>query len=491
MRRHVSTLVPALLLVLTACNREDSSTARRDDERIARVENGLRPAVVLAGEPVSTRTLADAMRQTHVPGVSVAVIHDGRIAWAKGYGLTAEGGVAVTPTTPFQAGSISKPVAAVAALRLIEEGKLTLDGDVNEYLETWEVPDNPSTAGRAVTLRGLLSHTAGVNVRGFPGYASTAAVPSLLEVLDGRPPANTPPIRVVSEPGTEWSYSGGGYAIVQQLVADVTGGTFEDWTREHVLAPIGMTHSGFAQPLRPQELRRAAKPHDVRGRAVAGGPHLYPERAAAGLWTTPSDLSRFLIDMQEALAGGRHAALNPATARRMLQPVIDRHAMGFDLGGSAAAGYFTKGGDTEGFVAFMVAYRGRGDGAVVMTNGARGGELAMDVVRGIADAYAWPDFQSRVRTPVALDRSTLAHYAGTYTYGEPRRFTIRVDRGHLTIASPGEPVERLYAESSTRLFVLSQNVTFVVDAEPNHPVRTGHIEVAGQRLPFHRVTQPQ
>ncbi|MHB1059565.1 MAG: serine hydrolase domain-containing protein [Rhodanobacter sp.] len=467
--------------------RADARDASDQAARIAAVEQGLRPAIVLRGQPVPTRTLAEEMASLHIPGVSIAVIHDSRIAWAKGYGVTREGGPAVTPNTLFQAGSISKPVAAVGALRLVDAGKLGLDEDVNAYLKHWKVPTNAMTARHPVTLRELLSHTAGTNVHGFPGYPSTAPLPDTLQVLDGRPPANTPPIRVVIEPGRQWSYSGGGYTIAQQLVADVTGTPFDTWMQAHVLDVAGMARSSFAQPLPAGLLAHAAMPHEADGTPVAGGPHRYPAMAAAGLWTTPSDLARWLIDIQRSLAGREGGLLSPAMARRMLAPVKPGQSMGFEVGGSGNARYFAKSGDTEGFGARLVAYGPHGDGAVVMANGALGPGLAEDVVRSIAHVYGWPDFRSQVRAATALDPATLANYAGTYRFGEGRLIVIALDHGHLTLGTPGEPSDRLYAASANTLFVLTQALTVEIDGDSRNPVQFGHLVLGGQSLPFHRV----
>ena len=191
-------------------------------DEIARIERGLRQPVALAGQP-ATRLLADEMRRLNVPGVSIAVIRGGKIAWAQGFGVTHAGGPAVTAGTLFQAASISKPVAAMAVLRLVQEGKLDLDADVNTILTSWRLP--PASTGEAkVNLRQLLSHTAGTSVSGFPGYAADKPVPTLVQVLDGAVPANTKPVRVDAAPGSAWRYSGGGYSIVQQALIDRTRG---------------------------------------------------------------------------------------------------------------------------------------------------------------------------------------------------------------------------------------------------------------------------
>jgi CubicO group peptidase (beta-lactamase class C family) len=456
------------------------------DAKIAQVEQGLLPAVVLAGTPAQTRSLSAAMADMKIPGVSIAVIHGGRIAWAKGYGVTDKDGHAVSPDTLFQAGSISKSITAVAAMQLIEAGKLSPGRAVNDDLRSWKVPDNGFTTRAKVTLRGLLSHTAGINVHGFPGYASGAPVPTLREVLDGTPPANTPAIRVVSVPGTKWSYSGGGYTIVQQLIEDVTHQPFPTWLGDHVLGPAGMTHSTFTQPLPTSDLAKAAMPHEADATMVPGGPHIYPEMAAAGLWTTPSDLAQMMVDIQHALAGHAGGVLSPAMARRMLEPVTPDYSMGFDLGGAPDVGYFAKGGDTEGFGALMVAYRTSGDGAAVMANGAGGGALADEVIRSIAATYDWPDFKPVQRTAIALNPASLAHYTGTYQYRRDAQFTFSASNGMLMISSPGGNPERLYPASETEFFVLSRDMSYVFDRS-DKSASTGHMSSGEDRIDFRRI----
>lgn len=355
------------------------------DAEIARVERGLRPPVVLAGEAAAAQSLLDEMRRLHVPGVSIALIRNGKIAWARGYGVAYAGGPAITPKTLFQAASISKPVTAMAALRLAERGELDLDADINTVLTSWTLP----TGAGAVTMRQLLSHTAGTGVSGFPGYAADKPVATLVQVLDGAPPANTKPVRVESPPGLEWRYSGGGYSIVQQALIDRTKRPFDVLLRDTVLAPIGMRDSRFAQPLPASLLAQAALPHDEQGEPVAGGPHTYPELAAAGLWTTPSDLARFALDLQRSASGGK-GVLSPAMARTMLQPVKNGYGLGVRGEGQGDALSFAHGGSNMGYRNTLFAYAGHGDGAVIMTNGANGAELAGSLLRALAVEYKWP-----------------------------------------------------------------------------------------------------
>jgi len=279
-------------------------------QRIAAVEACLPPPVIVKGEPKACTTLTKRMEELHVPGVSVAVVHNGAIEWAKGYGVRQTGREAVKTDTMFQAGSISKPVAGMGTLHLVQEAKLSLDADINSKLTTWKLPASTAVPGAVVTLRELLTHTAGLTVHGFPGYAAGEPVPTLVQVLNGEKPANTEPIRLDSPPGKEWRYSGGGYSVMQQLVIDTVKEPYPQFLHDTVLAPIGMSHSTYQQPLPAALLTNAAMPYNADGTPVKGGPHTYPEMAAAGLWTTASDLCRYVIEVQNSLAGKANHVLS-------------------------------------------------------------------------------------------------------------------------------------------------------------------------------------
>jgi CubicO group peptidase (beta-lactamase class C family) len=390
-----SPLIPRLstaTLFIFILGTSSAQTPEAIEQRIQRIQNGIPPTVLVKGDPVSTTKLADRMAALHVPGVSIAVIHDGKIEWARGFGVTRIGGPPVTPDTLFQAASISKPVAAMAVLRLVQSGKLDLDTDVNQYLKTWKVPANNFTEHKKVTLRELVTHTAGLTVHGFAGYASDAPVPTLVQVLNGEKPANSAPIRVDTEPGTIWRYSGGGYVVAQQLLEDVTGEPFPKLMHDTVLEPIGMTRSTYEQPLPKSRLGEVALPYRADGQPVPGGPHVYPEMAPAGLWTTPSDLARYAIEVQKSLAGTSNHVLSEAMIRQMLTPGLNHQGLGPGVGGSANHPYFTHGGANEGYRCNLIAYN-NGDGVVIMTNSDNGGELASEIQRSVAREYKWPDFQ--------------------------------------------------------------------------------------------------
>ncbi len=427
--------------------------AGQETERIHKVESCLPPPVVVKGEPMPCQALAKRMAEMHVPGVSIAVVHNGVIEWARGYGVKELGGSPVSAETLFQAGSISKPVATLAALRLVQSGKLSLDSNVNAVLTSWKIPPSPAAPGAIVTLRELLTHTAGFTVHGFPGYAANAPVPTLVEVLNGEPPANTPPIRLESVPGSKWNYSGGGFTVMQQLVLDVSKEPFPKLLHDTVLAPIGMTHSTYRQPL-PNGLRsEAAMPYTEKGAAVAGGPHTYPEMAAAGLWTTPSDLARYIIEVQRSLQGDANHVLSQELTKQMLTPGMGSWGLGVEVGGSKSNPYFTHGGVNEGYESLFAAYEHGGDGAVVMTNAQGGSRLAAEVMSSIALAYGWPDFRPAVRTEIKLDRAVLARYVGTYELTPNFSITFKLEGDQLMGQAANQPMIPIYPESETKFFM--------------------------------------
>jgi CubicO group peptidase (beta-lactamase class C family) len=457
------TAVIAILAVGPTAVQNKESPA--DEQFIQRIQNGLMPAVVVEGETPSITKLADSMAALHVPGVSVAVIRAGKIEWARGFGVTKVGGPPVTPETLFQAGSISKPVAAVAVLRLAESGKLNLDADVNQYLKTWKVPGNEFTSKRKVTLRELLTHTAGVTVHGFPGYAAGEQMPTLVQVLNGEKPANTPSIRVDTEPGTIWRYSGGGFVIVQQLLEDFTGKPFPELMQQMVLEPMGMVHSAYQQPLPPSRLDEAATPYDDAGKSIPGGPHTYPEMAPAGLWTTPSDLGRFALELQRALTG-KSKVLSSSMVQQMLTPGLGEWGLGIQVGGSKEAPYFAHDGVNDGYVSNLVAYDS-GDGVVVMTNAYPGGVVAEQIVRTVASEYKWPDFRPAHRTLAKIDPTVFDRYVGAYQLAPNFLLEFRREADRFFTQATGQSALEIFPESDHEFFAkdIDIQISFVTDSQ--------------------------
>lgn len=463
MRRSVSRQFVLMALVYCIAQFADAQnaplTSPEIEQRIQRVTSGLIGGVVIKGDEHATRMLADRMKEVNVPGVSIAVIHDGKIEWARGFGVSSIGGSPVTAETMFQAGSISKPLAAMAALHLAQQGKLSLDVDVNMLMSSWKLPSDPVAVGKPVTLRELLTHTAGITVHGFPGYASTAPVPTLVQVLNGEKPANTPAIRSETAPGAKWNYSGGGYTIMQQTLIDVTKEPFPELLHDTVLVPIGMTHSTYEQPLSKEFQSFAATPYHGDGKPVEGGAHTYPEMAAAGLWTTPTDLARYAIEVENSLEGRANHVLSVEMTRQMLTPGMGKWGLGLQIGGADSNPFFSHGGANEGFMNIFVAYEKTGEGAVVMTNADAGGILADEIMHSIAAEYAWPDWHPAVRASVQVDPKVLAQYAGTYSLAPNFDLAITVENNQLMAQATGQGKAPIFAESETKFFPT------VVDAE--------------------------
>ena len=366
--------------------------------RIQRVENGIPPIPLGNNEPPLQLNLEKLMQFYKVPGLSIAVIDHFKIAWAKGYGVTAAGSnTPVTVHTLFQAGSVSKPVAATGTLYLVEHGKLSLDENVNLKLKSWQVPDNDFTKDQKVTVRRILSHSGGLTVHGFPGYAVGSPIPTLVQILNGEPPANTAPVRVDTVPGTKFIYSGGAVTIEQLLVMDVTGKPFPQFMRETVLDKIGMTESTYEQPLPPSRAAMAATGTLADGKPVPGKWHIYPEMAAAGLWTTPTDLAKFGIEIALSKQGKANHVLSQGMTREMLKPQIEPVGLGLFLGQYKNPEEFGHDGDDEGFQAILVMFADSGKGVAIMADSANGITVGNHLLQSVANEYGWsytPDQES-------------------------------------------------------------------------------------------------
>lgn len=346
-------------------------------------------------QPPLELTLKQLMDAYKVPGLSVAVIDNYKIVWAKGFGVTQSGGsTPVTTKTLFQAGSISKPVAAVGAMWLVEHGKLSLDEDVNKKLKTWKVPENEFTKEQKVTLRRLMSHSGGLTVHGFPGYAVNEPVPTLVQIFNGEKPANTAPIRVDFVPGSKMRYSGGGVTIEQQLMIDVTGKPFPVFMHDTVLSKIGMTDSTYEQPLPASRAAFTATGTRGSGKSVEGRWHIYPEMAAAGLWTTPADLAKFAIEVALSKQGKANHVLLQKSVQEMLTPQIEAEGGGAHVGlafflDDKNPGEFGHDGADEGFQALLTMNSETGRGIAIMGDSDAFFGVAPHVADAVRRARGW------------------------------------------------------------------------------------------------------
>jgi CubicO group peptidase (beta-lactamase class C family) len=459
------TLVALAVVPLPLSRAQQPVPSSDTPARIARIENGLLPSVVIEGHSLPEMKLADRMQYYHVPGVSIAFIDHGRVAWTRAYGIAdVETGRPVTPETLFQAGSISKPIAALGALALVEKGKLKLDQNVNDELISWKIPENEFTKDEKVTLRRILSHSAGTNVHGFSGYELNQPLPSVVQILSGAKPASSPAVQVTTVPGTVYSYSGGGIMVMQLMMMDVTGKSFPVLMHDLVLGPIGMSHSTYDQPL-PLSLRGgAAHGYNANGEPLPGGFHVIPEMAAGGLWSTASDLALAAIEVQNEYAGGAHKVLSQSMAHEMLSRQKDNWGLGFEIEKPGATPRFDHFGVNAGFISVLEAYRDKAQGIVIMTNGQEGEKLITEILRSVAHEYAWPDFQPSRHTLVKLSPDALDHIEGTYAESDPDnqdKLTITVRDGHPYITGS-------YSVGSTYHFSLSGTVELLPEAQQQY-----------------------
>jgi CubicO group peptidase (beta-lactamase class C family) len=436
------------------------------DEKIARIEAGLLGAIQIKGQPLAPMKLSDRMCYYKVPGVSIAVIKDLGIEWAKGYGFKASGkNDPVLAETIFQAASTSKPVAALAALRLVQDGALNLDENVNAKLLSWKVLDNSFTAEKKVTLRELLSHSAGLTVHGFRGYALRERVPTLKQILDGEKPSNSAAIRVDILPGSQFRYSGGGFTVMQQLLMDVEKKPFPMIMDELVLRPVGMSQSTYIQPLPESRWGTEALAHGPDGLPLKGKWHTYPEMAAAGLWTTPSDLARFAIVLAQAWLGKSDKIISQETAKKMLTRQLAPWGLGLQLRGEGESFAFEHGGSNEGYRCNFVLYPVKGVGLAVMTNGDNGSDLISEIQRSVGREYGIPDLLPKVKEVKAIDPKVLELYAGKYQFTPDFVLVFTNENGRLFVAPPGQLKFGLLPESETKFFGQDNGVevTFVKD----------------------------
>jgi CubicO group peptidase (beta-lactamase class C family) len=370
----------ALFLVATSAIRTQTSAVQDSSTSVA-------------GTIADREDVQRMLKQHNVPGISIAVIKDYKVVAAVAYGVAdTETGTPVTTETMFQAASISKPVAAMASLKAVQDGRFTLDQDVNTILRSWKLPVGEYTRDRPVTPRTLMSHTSGTGDGfGFPGYAPGTPLPTVPQILNGVPPANLRPVRLERAPLTGFKYSGGAVTIQQLALMDALGKPFAQIARELVLDPIGMTNSTFEQPLPLERQRQAARAHGQAGQRMGADPwHVYPEQAAAGLWTTPTDLARFAIEVQLALLGRSKRVLSQQTAREMIVPVgVGPFAVGFQIGKLGEGWYFMHSGDNWGFQCDLIAHQTKGYGSVIMGNSGMAFPLIQQLRQMIQKQYGW------------------------------------------------------------------------------------------------------
>lgn len=449
----------SLGLLATGCesrpdaDEPDATTRAAIDSVIA----GLRPAVEIEGASSHGWSLTSQMQVYDVPAVSTALVRENRIAWTHAVGTTAAGtGDSISSSTFFMAKSIAKPVTAFAVLRLVDRGVLELDAPLDRYLERWSIPDNEFTRTAQPTLRQLLAHRAGFTVWGVPSYGAGEPLPTLLEAIEGRLPAEDRPVEIDYVPGSQSRYSGGGYSVLQLLLEDVTDRDFPDLMQELVLEPIDMESSLF-YPGVPDSLKDlTAAGHDADGRIIEGRWESLIQMAAGGLLTTAGDLARFVVEVNRAWRG-ESEFLSGDLARETLSPQGQQWGLGFEVEGAGEDLRFVHTGAGDGFRALIVGLPELGAGAVILTNSDGGSELRYELLRSVGAHYGWPAFQSERRDTVRLPTERLRALSGRYEYSDGSVTEVTLEGGGL-VARWGEmEPARLYPASDSLFFSLAGN----------------------------------
>ncbi len=442
----------------------------------------LRRQLVLDTAPNQRFSIDERMRHYGVPGVSVAVVENCRIVEARGFGSATVDGRPVDAHTRFAAGSVSKVVASVGALALVQKGQLSLDEDISTRLRHWQLPREGEFAGSNVTLRNLLTHGAGLSVAGFKGYPRNQPLPSLEQILDGRAPANTPAVRIEAEPGKAWRYSGGGFVLAQLLMEDTTHQKFAPLMRDSVLAPAGMKESTYQQPLDAASAQHAATGTLADGIPIPGGWRVYPEQAAAGLWATPSDLARLAIDLVHSLRGNP-GVLDADMVKQMMRRQVGNWGLGVEVSPEGSPTKFSHTGAPVGYRTLWLMYPDTCQGAAIMTNADEGMTLTHEIARALADTYRWPDTApSSVVTTTALTSEISSRFVGEYQLRDfpAERFEVSLQpEGHLGWSRKGRGRRDLVAAGSMELVSPDSGMRLVATGEPSAQVDTLELHFPG------------
>lgn len=422
---HYSKIILFILAVNTvfiSCKSKEEVQANTKyseeiESKIKEVESNLGGWAQIEGEK-SQWTLAERMKQYYIHGLGIAVIRNYKIEWARGYGMMDTATKApVTIQTLFQAGSISKSLNGVGLLKLVQDKKLDLNADINDYLKTWKFPYDTVSHGKKISLANLLSHTAGLTIHGFPGYERGDTIPSLTDILNGKAPANTKAVRSMFEPGLRFKYSGGGTTISQLMLMDITGQAYDTYMWENILKPLGMTMSSYTQPPAKDKEKFLATGYDYDGVAVKGKSNVYPEQGAAGLWTNPTDIANYIIETQLSLQGKSNKVLSQEMTKLRLTPFVDSSsALGVFIEMKGSEKYFGHNGADQGFLSTYKGSLENGNGVVVMVN-SNNGNILNEVVNSVATVYGWKDFYKPVmKKTVTVSDSLFAIYAGKYLF---------------------------------------------------------------------------
>ena len=428
-------------------------------DKIAAVENNLSETteIIFADSIVPKYNILERMNLYKVPSISMAIINNGKIEWAKTYGYAdIEDKRPANSETLYQVASISKSVNSVGIMKLVESGKLTFSKDIRSYLKTWAFPDNEFSEGKTITLKNLLSHTAGLSIHGFIGYSATDTIPTINKILDGERPANNKPVKPIYPPGEHFEYSGGGSAIIRKILDDNISGNYDSLMQALVLKPLKMTNSTFGQPLKPQ-YKNYAYAYDQYMHRLKGDYYIYPEQSAGGLWSTATDIARFVLAIQSSLNGDKTSIIDKNVAVEMLTPILDNYALGFGIDEKGGEKYFWHEGESYGFRSIYYGSFTTGKGVVILTNSYpdNGKPLIYEILHSVASVYQWKDFYNPVvKKLVNVPDSLLDKYTGDY-YSENPQMKVSIVKKNNSLELTARRPEKMYATGLNTFFLAS------------------------------------
>ena len=472
----------SLILIVYLFIRTTAWSQANFKEKIKQAESNLVGTIQIAGD--APKTLQQRMAEDKIKGLSLAVIENYQVVWAKGYGWADDSlKVPVTTQTLFQAASISKSLNSVGVLQLVQDKKLGLHSDINTYLASWKFPYDSLSKGKTISVANLLSHTGALTVHGFAGYEQGVPTPSIEQILDGKKPANSPAVRSMYEPGARSEYSGGGITISQLIVTDITHERYADYMKKRVLMPLGMTLSTFSQPPLDVNPSLLASGYSVEGKRLPGKYHIYPEQAAAGLWTNPTELAKYIIETQLAYEGKSSKVLDPQTTRLRLTPYHDNSAaLGVFITGNDSTKYFGHGGANEGFRCQYYGSMEGGNGIVIMVN-SDNGQILQELVNSIAKVYGFAGLAfTTTKSVVRVEDSVLESYTGQYSLTPTFIITLSREGNQLYAQATGQPKFSIYPEATNRFFTKSFPAEFEIVKNAAGEVTSAILYQNGQKV---------
>lgn len=450
------TIYLILVSAIVSCNDSRNETkssayysSKADSIHAHNIENNLIPMYSVAGK-VRRMTIPEMMKQDNIPGLSIAFVDNGQIAWTKHYGYANLGdSIPISSETVFTGASLSKPVTAIAALNLVEKGILNLDEDVNLKLKEWKIPETKLTKNEKVTLRRLIGHNAGIKNDLWSSYLPKDQVPTLNQMLAGEEPSVEPQVSVIHEPGSKVEYSNSGYSIIQKLLMDVSNEEFNEIIDKLIFDPVGMENSSFKQPI-PDKLKQR-KAIGYTEELTPYPYRLFPYQAAGGIWTTPTDLAKFMITLLNDYQKGTNKLISKEMAQTIFRKNIGRYV--FTLWNWGDDIVFQHYGSNQGFNCFMYGSIDQNQGIIVMTNSDNSFGIFDYIQRAVNSEYQWEYVKPEILNQITTNISWINPFLGEYRW-RSKQVIFTKENNDLLVQIDNK--KHILTQTGERVFVLAE-----------------------------------